>query len=77
MRNNNDISHTQGTSTSSLSRIRIDIFQEDSLSLLLFSLSLAPFSTKLNNANYGYDASCSQNKPSLLEDLEMHAEKDQ
>ena len=47
--------HSQGTIKTRSISIKSGIFQGDSLSPLLFCLSLAPLSTTLNNAGYGFE----------------------
>ena len=49
------LSHSQGTIKTRSISIKSGIFQGDSLSPLLFCLSLAPLSTMLNNTGYGYE----------------------
>ena len=49
------LKHATGTLTSRLIEIKSGIFQGDSLSPLLFCLSLAPLSNLLRDTNCGYD----------------------
>ena len=48
------LSHGKGTVKTRIMQIRRSIFQGDSLSSLLFSISLNPLSTELNRSGYGY-----------------------
>ena len=48
------LTHANGTTKTDSLRIKCRIFQGDSLSPLLFCISLIPLSLELNNAGYGY-----------------------
>ena len=51
------LNHNKGTISSREIKINSGIFQEDSLSPLLFCIALAPLSSLLNESNYGYKIS--------------------
>ena len=48
------LTHANGTGKTDSLRIKCGIFEGDSLSPLLFCISLIPLSIELNNAGYGY-----------------------
>ena len=49
------LNHTKGSMKSDRININCGIFQGDSLSPLLFCLSLIPLTNELNNTKYGYE----------------------
>lgn len=71
------LSHTGGTAISNRLNIRRGIFQGDSLSPLLFCLSLIPLTHELNNSSYGYKINKKIfNHLLYLEDLKLFAKDD-
>ena len=71
------LTHENGTLTSDTINIKRGIFQGDSLSPLLFCISLIPLSLELNSSGYGYKIG--SNKISHLfymDDLKLYAKDD-
>ena len=71
------LSHTTGTLTSRQIKIKSGIFQGDSLSPLLFCLSLAPLSGMLNDTKCGYEVQGQKISHLLyMDDLKTYARND-
>ena len=71
------LSHTTGTLTSTQIKIKSDLFQGDSLSPMLFYLSLAPLNVMLNDTKYGYEVQGQRISHLLyMADLKTYARKD-
>ena len=72
------LSHENGTSESNPINIKRGIFQGDSLSPLLFCMSLIPLSNELNNSNAGYQIYDRViNHLFYMDDLKLFAKNDQ
>ena len=72
------LNHTNGSEVSSLIQIQRGIFQGDSLSPLLFCISLFPLSRLINMHKYGYE--CQKkvfNHLFYMDDLKLFAKNDQ
>ena len=68
------LTHANGTTNTESLRVKSGIFQGDSLSPLLFCISLIPLSIQPNNAGYGYQIGGeSMNNLFSLEDLKFFA----
>ena len=71
------LSHNQGTIKTRSICIKSDIFQGDSLSPLLFCLTLAPLSTILNSTGYGCEVGGKKiSHLFYMEDLKTYAKND-
>ena len=71
------LSHSQGTIKTRAISIKSGIFQGDSLSPLLFCLSLAPLSTLLNNTGYWYEVGGKKiSHLFYMDDLKTHVKND-
>ena len=71
------LTHANGTAKTDSLRIKCGIFQGDSLSPLLFCISLIPLSIELNNAGYGYQImGKSINHLFYMDDLKLFARND-
>ena len=71
------LSHSEGMSKSDYIKIKRGIFQGDSLSPLLFCLSLIPLSNELNNTGHGYKIfNCVINHLFYMDDLKLFAKND-
>ena len=71
------LNHTEGYMKSGKININCGIFQRDSLSPLLFYLSLIPLTNKLNNTKYGYEIyEKTINHLSYMDDLKLYAKND-
>ena len=72
------LNHEKGSEESGTIRIKRGIFQGDSLSPLLFCISLFPLSSIINKYNYGYDCQNKQFSHLLyMDDLKLFAKNDQ
>ena len=75
---NTVLSHNNGTLKSDPIKIKHGIFQEDSLSPLLFCLALIPLSNKLSNTGYEYKTfDRTINHLFSMDDLKLFAQNDQ
>ena len=71
------LTHANATTNAEKLRIKCGIFQGDSLSTLLFCISLIPLSIQLNNAGYGYQImGKSINHLFYMDDLKLFARND-
>ena len=70
--------HKEGVLETGLIRIKRGIFQGDSLSPLLFTMSLNPFSQELQNTGYGYqlDEQTKINHLFYVDDLKLYRTSD-
>ena len=71
------LNHTKGSMKSDKINLNCGIFQGDSLSPLLFCLSLIPLTNKLINTKYGYEISENTiNHLFNMDDLKLYAKND-
>ena len=71
------LNHTKGSMKSDKININSGIFQGDSLSPLLFCLSLIPLTNELNNTRYGYEIyEKTINHLFYMDDLKLYAKND-
>ena len=71
------LTHESGTLTSDNINIRRGVFQGDSLSPLLFCISLIPLSLELNSSGYGYKIGTERiTHLFYMDDLKLHAKVD-
>ena len=71
------LNHTKGSMKSDKLNINCGIFQGDSLSPLLFCLSLIPLTNELNNTKYGYEIyEKAINHLFYMDDLKLYAKND-
>ena len=71
------LNHNNGSLTSRCIMIKSGIFEGDSLSPLLFCLTLAPLSSLINESTYGYHTQGHKITQLLyMDDLKMYAKND-